>query len=102
MVTEQINLHRGLGHEECQLTECADCHRKIEGEELRKREYYSYFNPDTTIGDQKGQRLLCQNCQRAHDSEQARTQDFQDPAPEEYGDAGDDVGSARAQRGGRR
>ena len=81
---------------------CADCHREMTDEELKKREYYSYFNPDTTIGDQQGQRLLCQNCQRAHDSEQARTQDFQDPAPEDDKDAGDDVGSGAAQRDPRR
>ena len=82
MVTEQINLHRGLGHEECQLTECADCHRKIEGEELRKREYYSYFNPDPTIGDKEGQRLLCTKCQREHDRDRAMTDDYHDPPPE--------------------
>lgn len=81
---------------------CADCGHIIKGDELRKRQYYSYFNPDRTIGDKKGQRLLCTNCQREHDSEQARTQDFQDPAPDELGAEGDDIGSAAAQRGGRR
>ena len=77
---------------------CADCHHEMTDEELKKREYYSYFNPDTTIGDQQGQRLLCTNCQRGHDAEQARTVDYNDPAPEDDKYAGDDVGSGAAQR----
>ena len=81
---------------------CADCHHEMTDEELRKREYYSYFNPDPTIGDQKGQRLLCTKCQREHDEEQAMYNTRGDPSPEDDKGAGDDVGSARAQRGGKK
>ena len=78
---------------------CADCGHIIKGDELRKRQYYSHFNPTDP------QHPRCTKCQREHDAEEARSgysASLRDPPPDELGAEGDDIGSARAQRGGRR
>ena len=72
---------------------CPDCGHIIEGDELKKRQYYSYMNhTDPNY-------IRCTKCQREHDKEHAMYNTTSDPAPDELGYEGDDVGSARAKRG---
>ena len=78
--------------------QCPDCGHIIKGDELAKRKYYGYFN------QQDDDYMRCTKCQRAADEERARySEHMPEPNPDEVSEgAGDDVGSASAQRGGRR
>ena len=78
--------------------QCQECGHIIKGDELRKRQYYSMWNATDPDHLQR-----CTKCQRAADEERARySEHMPEPNPDEVSEgAGDDVGSASAQRGGR-